>query len=189
MKEKILLYFLLISFSCFSQTGKLNGKLILKDVENFKKVSENTYIILKTSIKTDSIKVDSDLRFVFDDVKAEKKIKIFFSPRTYPSNTCYVMDLKENEVKNIEIPYTSTCPYSKDRNNVCPICSKNDEVLPIVYGFTAGINYRDKDGNPTDKNGKIISKEESEKVKSISGGCVVSDCRPIWFCQRDKLNF
>ncbi|RKR11734.1 hypothetical protein C8C83_3480 [Flavobacterium sp. 90] len=189
MKEKILLYLLLISFSCFSQTGKLNGKLILKDTENYKKVLENTYIILKTSIKTDSIKVDSDLRFVFEDVKAEKKIKIFISPRTYPINTYYIMDLKKNEIKNVEIPYTSTCPYSKDRNNVCPTCSKNDKVLPIVYGLIATVNYKDKDGNPTDKNGNIISKKESKKVKYKSGGCVVSDCQPTWFCQRDKLNF
>lgn len=188
MKEKILLCFLFFSFTCFSQTVKLTGKLILKDTENYKKVFENTYIILKTSTKTDSVKVDSDLRFAFEDVKVEK-IKIFISPRSYPVNTYYIINLKEDEINNIEIPYSSVCPFGKNKDNFCPICTKNDKVLPIVYGFLAKINYKDKNGNPTDKNGKIISKEESEKLKYKAGGCVVSDCQPSWFCERDQTEF
>lgn len=51
------------------------------------------------------------------------------------------------------------------------------------------IKYRDKNGNLTDKNGKIISKEEDEKVTSKQGGCVITDCQPNWFCQLDNIDF
>jgi hypothetical protein len=188
MKEKIFLYFLLISFSCFSQTGKLTGKLILKDVENYKKVSENTFIILKDGKRIDSVKVDDKLSFSFENLSTDT-LRVFTSPRSYPINRCYLIYLKEHESKNIEIPYFSTCPYSKDKNNTCPVCNKNDKVLPIVYGLIAKLTYKDKNGNPTDKNGNIISKEEGEKIKYIEGGCVTMDCQPNWFCQRDQLNF
>ena len=177
-----------MSISCFSQTVKLTGKLILKDTENYSKVFENTFIILKTSIKADSVKLDSDLRFSFENVKVEK-VNIFISPRSYPTNTYYVLNLKQNETNHIEIPYSSVCPFGKNKSNLCTVCGKNDKVLPIVYGLIARVSYRDKNGNPTDKNGKIISKEESEKVKYKSGGCVVSDCQPNWFCERDQTEF
>lgn len=187
MKRKIFFYFLFISFSCFSQTGKLTGKLILKDVENYKKVSENTFVILKDGKRIDSIKVDDKLSFSFENLSTDK-LQVFTSLTSYP-NMIYSIYLKEHEIKSIEIPYTSTCPYSKDRKNVCPTCNKNDKVLPIFYGLLSITKYKDKNGNPTDINGKIISKEEDERVRFISGGCVVSDCQPNWFCQRDQLNF
>lgn len=172
----------------FSQNGKLTGKLILKDVENYKSVSENTFVILKAGKRIDSVKVNHDLSFVFNNLGTDT-LRIFISPRTYLTNIIYNLCLKENEIKHIEIPYASVCPYSEGKGNICPVCKKNDKVIPIVYGFTMKIKYRDKNGNLTDKNGKIISKEEDEKVTSKQGGCVITDCQPNWFCQLDNIDF
>ncbi|CAM3431831.1 hypothetical protein [Flavobacterium chungbukense] len=188
MRLKFFLHFLFISFVSFSQNGKLTGKLILKDVENYKSVSEKTYIILKTGNRIDSVKVNHNLSFVFNNL-ATDTLRLSISPRTYPTNIIYRVCLKENEVKHVEIPYASICPYSEGKGNVCPVCKKNDQVIPIVYGFTMKIKYRDKNGNATDKNGKIISKEEEEKVTSKQGGCVITDCQPNWFCQLDNIDF
>lgn len=188
MKEKLFLCFLLTSFFCFSQGGRINGKLILKDVENYKKVSENTFIILKTSKRIDSVKVDKDLNFVFENLEAGP-VRIYLNPRTYPLNRFYKHSLKENEIINLEIPYCSVCPYNKENDNICPVCHKNDNVIPIKYGLIAKITYEDKNGNETDKNGKIISKEEKEKITYKQGGCVISDCHPNWFCQLDQIDF
>jgi len=188
MKKCKILYFLFISLSCLSQTGKLNGKLILKDPENYKKVSENTFIILKDGKRIDSVKVDDKLAFNFKKLSTDT-LKIFVSPKGFPVNRYYIISLKENEIKNFEIPYSSVCPFSKNTGNICPVCKKNDKVLPIVYGFTMKIKYRDKNGNPINKYGKVISKEEDEKITSKSGGCVVSDCQPNWFCELDQIDF
>lgn len=188
MMKKKLLFLLFITVSCFSQTGKLTGKLLLKDSENYKKVSENTFVILKDGKRIDSVKVDGNLRFTFENLSTDT-LKIFISPRSYPINRYYLICLKEKENHNIEIPYSSICTFEKDKGNVCPICHKNDKVLPIVYGLISKITYRDKNGNFTDKKGKIISREESEKVKYKSGGCIVSDCQPNWFCERDQAEF
>ncbi|KAF2517035.1 hypothetical protein [Flavobacterium foetidum] len=188
MKEKLLFCFLFISFFCFSQNGKLTGKLILKDTENYKSVSENTFVILKTKKRFDSVKVDHNLSFVFNNLGTDT-LRLFISPRPFPTNTIYILNLKENETKDIGISYWSVCPYDKSKGNVCPICKKNDQVIPIVYGLSVTSDYSDKKGNLTDKNGNIISKEENKKITHKQGGCVVSECQPNWFCQLDKLDF
>ncbi len=188
MKIKILLCFLLISLASFAQSGKLTGRLILKDKENYKNVSENTFVILKTKNRIDSVKIDHNLSFAFNRLGTDT-LKLFISPRTFPINTYYRFFLKENEIRNVEIPYSSVCPYDKNKGNFCPVCKKNDQVIPIVYGLIAKIEFRDKNGNLTDRNGKIISKAEEEKVISKRGGCVITDCQPNWFCQLDNIDF
>lgn len=170
-KKYIAIAFLLLNlFASYGQNkGKIIGKLILKDLENKESVIKNTYVILKSKTQIDSVKIDENLNFTFENLKSDT-LRIFLSPRSYPVNKFFKFYLKDGEVKNLELPYSSTCPYGK--SNVCPICKKKDKVIPIVYGLIPQVNGK---------------KPKTKKYKS--GGCVVSDCQPNWFCQRDKTEF
>jgi hypothetical protein len=181
MKNKLLLLLILTCFRMFAQTGEIHGKLVLQDVENIESVRNNTWVILKTQIRTDSVKVDKDLNFVFKDVKADT-VRIYIKPRTYPIDRSYRIYFNGKESKKLELEYSSTCPFGKKENNSCPVCKKKDKVIPIRYGLMAEI--RNKKGELVDgKGNKIVEK------KYKSGGCVISDCQPNWFCERDEKDF
>jgi len=81
------------------------------------------------------------------------------------------------------------CPYEKTKNNRCPVCKKTDKTIPIVYGLI--IEITDANPNIIETNGvRIISDTPIIKKKKYkSGGCVVSDCQPSWFCERDDKKF
>jgi hypothetical protein len=165
----------------FPQTGEIRGKLLLQDIENIESVRNNTWVILKTSTSADSVKVDSDLNFVFKNIQADT-IRIYTSPRTYPVNRYYKIYFDGKESKKLELEYSSTCPFGKKENNICPVCKKRDKVIPIRYGLIGEI--RNKKGELVDgKGNKIIE----EKYKP--GGCVVTDCQPNWYCERNKKDF
>lgn len=161
----LILFNLVIAYS--QNTGKITGKLIVKDIENKESIFLNTYIILKTKTHIDTVRIDENLTFSFENLKADT-LRIYISPRSYPTNTFYKFYLKDGEIKNIEIPYSPVCPYEKNKTNTCPICKKKDKVIPIIYG---------------------LHLESKGKKKSKSGGCVVSDCQPKWYCERDKNDF
>ncbi|MGH2667121.1 hypothetical protein [Flavobacterium sp.] len=167
-KKYITIAFLLLNlFSFYGQDkAKINGKLILKDLDNKESVVKNTYIILKSKTQIDSVKVDENLSFTFENLKSDT-LRIFISPKSYPVNKFYKFYLKEGEIKKLELPYSPTCPYGK--SNVCPICKKKDKVIPIVYG--------------------LMTEVKEKKSKYKSGGCVVSDCQPSWYCERNKTEF
>ncbi|RZK12258.1 MAG: hypothetical protein EOO46_03785 [Flavobacterium sp.] len=84
------------------------------------------------------------------------------------------------------------CPYQGKDNKVCPFCKKSNAVIPIVYGMIAKVKFKDKDGNSINANGLRITSEDLKKKDEdeyISGGCVVKECQPYWFCKRDKKEF
>lgn len=58
------------------------------------------------------------------------------------------------------------------KKNACPVCNKQDEVIPIVYGLPDPI---------------LGEKEKQGKVQL--GGCVISDSDPQWYCKRDRIEF
>ena len=184
MKIILIVSFFAISFLGFSQTGEIHGKLILGDLENYQTVSKNTFIILKSKTRIDTVKVDENLSFKFTKLSTDT-LRIFTSPRSYPTNIYYRINLKEGEVKKIELKYSSVCPYTKSENKKCPICKKEDKVISISYGLIAAVKFKDKDGNATDGNGKHILQE----MKVKHGGCVVTECDPNWFCTRDEKEF
>jgi hypothetical protein len=81
------------------------------------------------------------------------------------------------------------CPYQDKGNKVCPVCKKDDKVIPIVYGLIAEIKPKDTDENSINVNGLRITSKEIKKKKYKSGGCVIKECQPNWFCQRDEKEF
>jgi len=62
------------------------------------------------------------------------------------------------------------CKYDSSlKNKTCPICKKQDKVIPIAYGLL------------------VSMKGEGKTFKA--GGCNITYCDPNWYCKRDKLEF
>ncbi len=149
--------------------GQVNGRLLLNDLDSKESVSQNTYVILKSKTYRDSIKVDNDLKFVFKNILSDT-IRLYVYPRSYPNDKFYRFYLNKGEIKDLELPYSPTCPYGK--SDTCPVCHKKDSAIPIVYGFI------------------IEGKRDATNKKNYKpGGCVVSACQPAWYCERDKIDF
>ena len=54
----------------------------------------------------------------------------------------------------------------------CPVCHKNDQLIPIVYG-RPGLHLQ----------------HQSQKGEVVLGGCVVSSNSPKFLCKRDEARF
>jgi hypothetical protein len=176
MSIKITLFLLLVSSSLFgfAQAGKIVGWLNLQDFENKKIVIEKTFVVLTSRSITDSAKIANDLSFSFERLPSDT-FNISITPHPYPPfSGSYTIHLAAGETKNINIPYSSTCPYDKSKDGICPICKKNDEVIPIRYGLLAD---------------KIDKNKKPNKRKYKPGGCMIMDCQPNWFCERDQKDF
>ncbi|AWH84878.1 hypothetical protein HYN59_06955 [Flavobacterium album] len=169
-KRLLILVFLFNIFIFYSQDlGKINGRLILNDLDSKESVSQKTYVIVKSKTYIDSVKVDSNLKFEFTNIVSDT-IRLYLSPRSYPNNIFYRFYLNKGETKNLNLPYSPNCPYGK--SDTCPICCKKDYVIPIVYGLI--MNEQGK---------------EADMKNYKSGGCVISDCQPKLFCKRDETEF
>ena len=168
----------LISFSNgFCQSGEIGGKLLIATEEERNSLPSKVYAILKHENIKDSIQVDANFNFKFENLRSGKYY-VSFSVRNYPINRSYIFNLKDGEKINHDIELKPICPFqnSKEKTN-CPVCKKDDKVIPIAYGLRVSI---------VPKNKKNKSKAEN---KVYEGGCVVSDCQPNWYCERDKTEF
>ncbi len=175
MNKRNKILFLLIGCSVYgySQTGKITGKLNLQDIENKNAVITNTFAILKSKTICDSVKIDENLSFKFESLPSDT-FTISFSQPSYPYSGRYIVNLNDGEIENLNVPYSSTCPYEKTKDGICPVCKKKDEVIPIRYGLLAV---------------KIEKNKKPSKRKYKPGGCIVMDCQPSWFCERDQKDF
>jgi hypothetical protein len=171
IKFSSLLFWFCVSIAYGQNVGEINGKLILANSKDKEFTLKNTYVVLKSKNQIDSVRVDENLNFTFKNVK-EDSLRIYIYPRSYPINRNYIIHLKRNEVKKVELQYSPVCPYEKNSGKICPICKKEDKSIPIKYG--------------------LILEDDRQKSKRKNyklGGCVVSDCQPNWFCKRDKIEF
>lgn len=172
-KVKLLLFFLM-SFSLGqAQTGKITGKLNLLDFENKDFVLNNVYLILTSNNFKDSVKLNEDFSFNFNNLPADT-FYISFSLCSYPYDSRYRIYIRHSENEKVNINYASTCPYDKTNDAVCPICKMKDEVIPISYGLIAS---------------KIEKDKKPRKREYYPGGCLISDCQASWYCERDKKEF
>lgn len=72
-----------------------------------------------------------------------------------------------------EFQYTIICDYDQSgTKHDCPVCHKQDQVIPISYGYPSSIGI-----------------ERANKGEIYLGGCMVSDCDPQWHCKRCKKEF
>lgn len=177
---------LMFSIFCNAQNGKIVGKIIVKNSEDIKHLPENIYAFLKSKTINDSILLNENLEFKFENLKADT-LKLSFSVRNYPTNTDYIIRLNENEIYKADITICPVCPYkNSEQKPECIKCGKKDKVIPIVYGFISSVYFVNKKGQKIDKNGNVITTKEK---KYHAGGCVVSECQPNWYCERDKTEF
>ncbi len=179
MKFSLFFISFCFSFFCNAQEGELNGKLILDTPEDYENIANKTKVYIETEEKTDSTIVNDSLYFSFKKLNYGK-IKLSFKPESI-TRTVYLINIDKNTNDIIaELPYSLTCKYDKSIDNkMCPVCKKDDMVLPVAYGLIP-------EGRFTNEN----EKDEEKKTKNyISGGCVVTNCDPNWYCKRDDLKF
>ncbi len=185
-KNILTIIILILSIFCNAQNGKIVGKLIVKNSEEKEYLPKNIYAFLKSKKINDSILLNENFEFQFENLKADT-INLSFSVRNYPTNKYYIIRLNENQIYKADIWICPICPYKNSEEKYeCPKCGKKDKVIPIVYGLISNVYFVNKKGQKTDKNGKIIKKKEKEYY---AGGCVVSECQPNWYCGRDKTEF
>lgn len=161
----------------FCQSGEISGKLLIANEEERNAMPSKVYAILKYENSRDSIQVDEKFNFKFENLPSGKYY-LGFSIQNFPRNFYYIYNLKDDEKINIDIEFKPICPYQNSKEKTsCPLCKKEDKVIEIVYGLRA----------------TIVKKGEKEnlksKIKVFEGGCVVSDCQPSWYCERDKTKF
>jgi hypothetical protein len=204
MKEKISLILFLFGFVlCFSQNGRIDGKLILEVEDDYEFVAEKTKVILKIGDENKTVVVDKNLAFSFTNLKSDS-ISVSVEPSKIGIEIIIVGFLEENENTTIEIPYSITCKYNKSKNNkICPICKKDDQVIPISYGLTAwnnDIEHEEYVEYEEFKSNELIVRINkgdsnsnknigSKKNESYSGGCVTTGCDPNWYCKRNDYKF
>ncbi|MFV8282862.1 carboxypeptidase-like regulatory domain-containing protein, partial [Christiangramia marina] len=149
----------------FSQTGSIKGQLY-DTIEN--KGFGYAYVIINELHK--GTQADQNGNFRIENIPIGK----------YSMKISYIGNLDE-EIKAVEIFKDSTTtlnitypPFCKyyNSNKECPVCRKEDKVIPIVYGM------------PTNKMGR-----KAEKGKLIIAGCEITGCDPNWDCKRDKIEF
>lgn len=178
MKQLTILYlttiFLLLEQVCIGQTARLTGHLIVNNKDDIKNIADRTMIMLRVNNYQRIAVVDKDLNFSFDSLKTDTSEIRVTTTFYYQDTTIKNVVLKDNETTHIEIQYPPFCIYDKTKKDMtCPICSKQGEVIPIVYGLI--VNTRRK------------SKKRQQEFKA--GGCVVSGCDPNWYCKRDDKEF
>jgi hypothetical protein len=96
--------------------------------------------------------------------------KIQLSHAGYRDTILQNVQVLDGEVMDLSIEYPY-CQYDAE-NKTCPICSKKDEVIPIMYG------YPSKGALDSQKRGKLLL-----------AGCEITGCDPHWYCKRDKNKF
>jgi hypothetical protein len=91
------------------------------------------------------------------------------------SDTSFFVSVSANQTTNIYLKLPKPCRYDKsEHNKTCPKCNKKDQVVPIVYGELV---FTDTTGT------------NDWFEKNYSGGCMVTECDPNWYCKRDKTKF
>tara|TARA_R110002051_G_scaffold117953_1_gene191763 strand:- start:2448 stop:2975 length:528 start_codon:yes stop_codon:yes gene_type:complete len=169
----IILTFIGISF-CLAQNGVINGKIIAEIPEEVELIAGKTKVILEINGIEISTIVDKNLNFSFYNLKSDS-IRIRTEPGYYRSQRTGIGFMKPNDTIDIKIPLALSCKYDQSKENkTCPVCKKEDKVIPISYGLIA----------------EITKKGEEKKEKEYkSGGCVTTGCDPNWYCKRDDINF
>ncbi|MCC6723346.1 MAG: hypothetical protein IT258_02460 [Saprospiraceae bacterium] len=165
---------LLVGYKSNGQASKINGRLKVENKIDKKNIVENSTMVILTGDSIQKVtNVDENLCFSFDSLTSGKysiQVKtIFYYQDTIVRNIV----LKIDEVIKVKIPYPPFCIYRNKKGKVCPICHKEDEVIPVVYGLL------------------VFDPEAPEKDEEefYSGGCMVTGCDPKWYCKRDKKEF
>ena len=165
---KIIKYFLftVICFQFgFSQTGSIKGQLH-DTIEN----KGFGYALVIINDLNKGAQADQNGNFKIEKIPIGKySIKI--SNLGNLDKEIQEVEVYKDSTTILNINYPPFCKYYNS-NKECPICKKEDKVIPIIYGL------------PSNKMAK-----KAEKGKMILAGCEITGCDPNWYCKRDEIEF
>jgi hypothetical protein len=166
---KTTLTIILLNF-CFtlgiSQNSIVKGKIVPVVESEYDFIKENVKVLICTGCDEFATELNSDLTFEFENLEVGT-FELWIEPYSKYSIILESGTLDKDEILIFEIPVAFSCEYDQSENDkTCPICQKQNRVIPVEYGF---IN--------------------SKPQKSYTLGCIKTDCDPNWYCKRDKHLF
>ncbi len=185
-RNKLKIFYTILTFLIFapgifgfSQTRKLSIQFDMPPgfKEVFKDPEINLYgnsSVPKTCRISDTILFDS-----IKDNSASLYIIAVWNFMGYEKEFRLSVDtdsLLKDTITRMRITFPKDCSFNRHAiNKTCPKCKKGDKVFSIFYGLPVFDEKGNVPGRPPEK--------------YQPGGCMVSDCDPTWYCQRDKLEF
>ena len=165
-------FFFAVNVLAFAQSGEVEGRIIYREdssaikdawIQVFKTTSPNS-VPLTTAI------TDKNGYFKISGLELQT-YDLVAGAMTLGDTSLIAINVQSEKglFLNISLP-REDCSWN--RSNICPIGNQNDEVIPIVYGL------------PTQK-----TVRKAKKGKVSLGGCIITGCDPIWYCQRHKHSF
>jgi hypothetical protein len=92
----------------------------------------------------------------------------------------YDIILKKDTTIGIAVEFPENCAFNRNAfSSICHKCKKSDKVIPIIYSLRDPII--DENGNIP---GYVYPKEYLQGQDWGS-----AECRPTWYCKRDKFRF
>jgi hypothetical protein len=166
-----LLLFVFLTLLSYSQT--ITGRVFERRVNKY--MSGVMIFVMDAQSKK---QVASTLTDLSGNFKTNLKPGNYNVKATMPGScdsTIYNVRVTGNSNTEVKFVLPSFCIYdSLEKNKVCPICHKKDQVIPIEYGLRMNITGAKNDG---------------EGVTFYDGGCEVTCCDPHLYCKRDKKKF
>ncbi len=169
MKRLLIFEFFFWSLAAFAQNGNITGIIkhgISSEVSPY--ISIGLLRTLDNKIIAGTIS-DSLGKFEFKNIPKD----------TYVLNFSFIL-YEQYNLNNVKVSNDSSiflyinfpCPNGlKISKKECPFGHK-DKIIPIAYGLLSNKGCRKV------KNGK-----------AYSGGCMVTECSPKWYCKKHKIRF
>lgn len=197
--KKLLILFCLIALNCFSQTGTIQGNIF--DTKQERKAA---YVGVRlTQQQKDKIKLltyvqaDSLGNFKFENVKIGEYALIIESIAF--KETKNNIKVSENVTTYLNLIVNGFCAYEdlkidqKTEEIIlipCPICHKNEDVVIIQYAtphYAVFLKGKTPKGYYSEK--RFYDRYNSEKnvYEICSPG--EKDCKPHYYCKKDKVKF
>jgi len=161
-----------------AQNNRLHVKVdILPQLKGIFKGQEITLILYSDSVKEVSLLNSDTATFEIpqiDSIVLSIRSHIYSDTFTKSYYSFYKIERDKSKTQtNADLKFPDACQYNiQGTDRRCPKCHKTDKVLPICYGLP----MYDEKGN-------------KQGPKCYSAGCIVSDCDPNWYCERDALRF
>ncbi len=158
-----ILLLLMTHFMLFGQRGAIKGQVYDRREE------KGLYLAFVKLANTEICYVtDENGNFILDSIPFGT-YNVTVQEGYYIDTTLKALKITSDSVLIIRLEFPLKCDYIEHKNNdTCPICGKNDQVIPIVYGLPLGkLDYE----------------------KYYYAGCQIPICYPYWYCKREKLKF
>ena len=168
MHKTVFIVLIFLAAISYGQSGYIRGQI--EDGNNDAGLPF-ARVVLSSSDSTIS---DFDGHFGFLKVP-EGMYDLRISYAGYGDTLIENVEVKDKKTTKLRIIYPPPCPiYKNSRKQLCPVCNKKDEVIPIIYGL------------PNEE-----MSERSDKGRVYLAGCMrlQSNCDPKWYCKRDKKRF